>query len=111
MSADDIRVVLVTTPDRDSAVAVARQLVSERLAACGNILPGITSIFRWEGAVQEEAEALLVLKTDGSRLAKLIQRAVELHPYDVPEVIAIPVVDGHRPYLSWVKQSVTEGPE
>ena len=111
MSDDSVRVVLVAMPDHDSAVALARKLVSERLAACGNVLGGITSIFRWEGAVREEEEALLVLKTDASRLADLIPRAVELHPYDVPEVIAIPVADGHRPYLSWVRESVTEGPE
>ncbi len=109
MSAPEIRVVLVTAPDRDTAAGLARVLVEERLAACGNVVPGITSVFRWDGEIQEESEALLILKTEEGQLDRLVSRTVELHPYDVPEVIAIPVDFGHRPYLSWVSESVSEG--
>ncbi len=72
-------------------------------------MPGITSVFRWDGEIQEESEALLILKTEEGQLDRLVSRTVELHPYDVPEVIAIPVDFGHRPYLSWVSESVSEG--
>jgi periplasmic divalent cation tolerance protein len=109
VSAPEIRVVLVTAPDPHTAAGLARVLVEERLAACGNVVPGITSVFRWDGEVQEESEVLLILKTEARQLERLVSRTVELHPYDVPEVIAVPVDFGHRPYLSWVSESVSEG--
>jgi periplasmic divalent cation tolerance protein len=98
----DALVVLVTTPSADQAAALARALVEERLAACGNVIPGLRSIYRWEGQVQDEPEALLVLKTTRSRFEALRERVLALHPYEVPEVIALPVEVGSAPYLAWI---------
>jgi periplasmic divalent cation tolerance protein len=97
----EIRVVLVTAPE-DGAAALGRTLVEEGLVACANVLPGVTSVYRWEGSVQEDSEALIVLKTDGSRIPDLLRRMPELHPYDVPEVLVLDVAAGHPPYLEWV---------
>ncbi len=98
----DALVVLVTTPTPERAAEIARALVEERLAACGNVLPAIRSIYRWEGKVQDEAEALLVLKTTRARLEALRDRVLALHPYEVPEVLALPVEAGSAPYLAWL---------
>jgi periplasmic divalent cation tolerance protein len=98
----DILVVLVTAPSAEKAAELARQLVEERLAACGNVLPGIRSIYRWEGKVQDEPEALLVLKTHRDRFEALRNRVLALHPYQVPEVLALPVEAGNEQYLAWV---------
>lgn len=105
-------VVLVSCPSEAVAVELARALVGERLAACGSILPGIRSIYRWEGAVQDEAELLLLLKTRRDRADALCERVAALHPYQVPEAIALPVVTGLSPYLAWVSDQVdpTESP-
>lgn len=102
---DDARVVLMTTPDRETAERLATMLVEERVAACANILPGVTSVYRWEGAVERDEEILVVLKTPVGRIDMLVDRAVELHPYDVPEVLALPVTEGHGPYVQWVRES------
>ncbi|HSN90860.1 MAG TPA: divalent-cation tolerance protein CutA [Anaeromyxobacteraceae bacterium] len=98
----DALVVLVTAPDAERAAAMARALVEERLAACGNVLPGIRSIYRWEGKVQDDGEALLLLKTTRARFEALRDRVLSLHPYQVPEVIAVPVEAGSAPYLAWI---------
>jgi periplasmic divalent cation tolerance protein len=98
----DALVVLVTAPSPDQAAEIARALVEERLAACGNVVPAIRSIYRWEGKVHEEAEALLVLKTTRGRFEALRDRVLALHPYDVPEVIALPVEAGNAAYLAWI---------
>jgi periplasmic divalent cation tolerance protein len=98
----DAIVVLVTTPTPERAAEIARALVEERLAACGNVLPAIRSIYRWEGKVQDEAEALLVLKTTRARFEALRERVLALHPYQVPEIIALPVEAGSAPYLGWI---------
>ena len=111
LDARDARVVLVTTPDADTARRIARTLVEERHAACGNIVPQITSVFRWQGTVQEEAETLLVLKTSAARLDALAARVTELHPYDVPEVHALPVAEGNQPYLDWLGACLAPGGE
>jgi periplasmic divalent cation tolerance protein len=84
-------VVLVTVPDAETARNLARQLVHERLAACVNIIPGITSIYRWEGAVEETGEVLLVMKTTADRYEALESAIRSRHPYDVPEILALPV--------------------
>lgn len=101
----DALVVLVTAPSPEKAAELARALVEERLAACGNVVPGLRSIYRWQGAVQEETEALLLLKTTRARLDALRARVVALHPYEVPEVLALPVEAGHAPYLAWIADS------
>ncbi len=103
---EEIRVVLMTAPDMDVARELGRRLVEERLAACANIVPGLASIFRWDGEVKEESEVLVVLKTTGAAVDALVERASSLHPYDVPEVLALPVVEGHAPYLDWVRSEV-----
>ncbi len=97
----------MTAPDPEVAAGIARTLVSERLAACGNVIPGLTSIYRWEGVVQEDPETLLVLKTPRERVAALIRRIGELHPYDVPEVLSLPVEEGLPAYLSWVESEAS----
>ena len=99
-------VLLVTTPSADVAAAIARTLVEEGLAACGNVVPGIRSIYRWEGKVQEDAEALLVIKTERRLVPELKLRLGELHPYQVPELLVLPVEDGLPAYLEWVSASV-----
>lgn len=98
----DHLVVFITTPTADVAAQIARALVEERLAACGNVVPGLRSIYRWEGEIHDEAEALLVLKTTRARFEALRERALALHPYEVPEVIALPIEAGSAPYLEWI---------
>ena len=98
----DALVVLVTTPSPERAAEIARALVEERLAACGNVVPGVRSIYRWEGKVHDDAEALLVLKTTRGRLEALRERVLALHPYEVPEVIALPIEAGNARYLAWI---------
>jgi len=104
---ETVQVVLVTAPDADAGSGLARQLVDERLAACANLVAPVRSIYRWEGAVQDDPEVLLVLKTRPERLEALCARVVELHPYDVPEVLALPVTGGSAPYLRWVREETT----
>lgn len=98
----DALVVLVTAPTAEQAVELARVLVDERLAACGNVLAGVRSVYRWEGSVHEDAEALLVLKTTRARFEALRERVIALHPYQVPEVLALPVEAGSAEYLAWI---------
>ncbi|ABS25388.1 divalent-cation tolerance protein CutA [Anaeromyxobacter sp. Fw109-5] len=99
---EDALVVLVTAPSPEQAAELARALVEERLAACGNVVPAVRSIYRWEGKVHDDAEALLVLKTTRGRFEALRERVLALHPYDVPEVLALPVEAGSAPYLAWL---------
>lgn len=103
-------VVLVTTPSADKAAELARTLVEENLAACGNILPSLRSIYRWEGKIHDEPEALLILKTRGELFEALRARVVALHPYQVPEVLRFDVTAGHAPYLQWILDSVRPSP-
>ena len=95
-------VVLSTCKDAEAAATVARALVGEQLAACVNIIPQVRSIYHWEGAVQDDTEALAIIKTTRERYAALAARLVELHAYSVPEIVALPVADGHAPYLAWL---------
>ena len=103
-------VVLVSCPTRAIARRLASRLVEGRLAACVNILSGVDSTFRWQGKTERCREVLLLIKTTRKRLPQLTRSIVKLHPYDVPEVIALPLVAGHRPYLQWIHQSVTGEP-
>ncbi len=98
-----VRVVLVTAPDTDTAARLAGALVEERLAACVNVVPEIRSFYRWEGAVQDDAEVLLVIKSTAERSSALAARVRELHPYDLPEVLELPAVGGSDAYLDWVR--------
>ena len=104
----EVRTVLVTAPDAPLAESMARALVEEKLAACVNVIPGLVSVYRWEGEVQRDQEALMILKTTEPRVAALRERVVQLHPYDVPEVLVLNVVDGHETYLGWIAEAVRE---
>jgi periplasmic divalent cation tolerance protein len=101
-------VVLCTVPNVEAAEALAEALVGESLAACVNILGEIRSIYRWKGAVERDSEHLCVIKTTRDAFEALRARIVSLHPYEVPEVIALPVVAGHEPYVEWLLGAVTE---
>jgi periplasmic divalent cation tolerance protein len=98
----DALVVLVTAPDTEVAASLARAMVAEGLAACGNLVPGLRSIYRWQGEICDEAEVLILFKTRAGRFAALRDRIEALHPYDCPEVIALPVVGGSAAYLQWI---------
>ena len=100
-------VVFVTAPNQDAAAGIARTVVDERLAACGNVLPGIRSIYRWQGEVHDEPEVMLVLKTRAGLFESLRGRILELHSYDVPEIIALPIEAGHGPYLDWILENTS----
>ncbi|BDG08289.1 divalent-cation tolerance protein CutA [Anaeromyxobacter paludicola] len=102
----DALAVIVTAPTADKAAELARTLVEERLAACGNVLPGVRSIYRWEGKVADEPEVLLVLKTSRELFPRLRDRVLALHPYQVPEVIALRVEGGSAAYLRWIEESL-----
>ena len=104
----DERVVYVTVGKLDEAEQIARTLVDEQLVACVNLIPQVRSFYRWEGAVQDDAEILLIIKTIEAHLATLEARIRQLHSYDVPEFIALPISEGSQPYLSWLADSVLE---
>ena len=98
-------VTLCTVPDRESGERIAHALVEERLAACVNLVPGLTSVYRWQGKVEKEAECLLIIKTGVSRFNVLKQRIKALHPGEMPEIIALPIIHGSREYLDWITES------
>ena len=98
----DALIALCTCPDAATAERIARALVDERLAACVNRLSGVESMYRWNGAVQVDEEVLLMIKTTRARYAALEERIVALHPYEVPEVIAVRIGEGYAPYLAWI---------
>ena len=100
--ARDALVVLVTCPDEPTAAAIARTVVEEGLAACVNVSGEIRSIYRWRGNVEEAGERLLLVKARADALEALARRILDLHPYEVPEILALPVALGHRPYLDWL---------
>ncbi|MEJ2502011.1 MAG: divalent-cation tolerance protein CutA [Gemmatimonadota bacterium] len=109
-AAGGTRLVFVTGPDPETATRLVRTLVEEGVAACGNILPGIRSVYRWQGRVEEEAEALVLFKTTAAGAERLVHRIPELHPYDVPEVLVVDVEAGYAPYLQWVAENVSPQP-
>lgn len=103
-----ILAVLCTCPDAAVARKLAAGLVERRLAACVNVLPGIRSIYRWQGRVQEDGEVLLVIKAPENRYEALQDWLLEQHPYDVPEIIALPIGRGLPAYLEWVVQETSK---
>ncbi len=102
--AQEFCVALITTPSLDNAQQLARILVSEHLAACCNVVPAVYSYFSWKDALHEAQEALIIVKTHRNLLAALEQRVSELHPYDVPEIIALPLEASAEPYLKWLHE-------
>jgi periplasmic divalent cation tolerance protein len=98
----DALLVFTTLPTADKAAEVAKLLVEERLAACANLLPAVRSIYHWQGKLHDENEVLVLLKTRAEHLERLKLRILELHPYELPEVLAVPVEAGYQPYLEWL---------
>jgi periplasmic divalent cation tolerance protein len=110
MSKAQYAVVLVTAPDQETARKISRAVVEQRAAACANLLPAVESIYRWEGAVQADQEVLILFKTRLSLVDdQLIPLIKENHPYQVPEIIALPITEGSGDYLDWIRES-TEKP-
>jgi periplasmic divalent cation tolerance protein len=106
-SGSDVVLVLTTLGADADASDLVRTLVDERLAACANVLPVMTSIYRWKGAVEQDREQQIVLKTTAERLDRLQARLKELHPYELPEFIVLPASSGSAAYLAWVRDSVS----
>jgi periplasmic divalent cation tolerance protein len=100
-------IVLITAPSAEEAARIAEPLVSERLAACVNIVGGVTSIYRWQGEVTRDNETLMIVKTTDERYDELERRVKELHSYTTPEVIAIKIERGSPDYLHWLRESTT----
>jgi periplasmic divalent cation tolerance protein len=98
-------ITFTTCKDRKQATAIARALVEEKLAACVNVVPGLLSIYRWEGKVEKAREVLLVIKSRKALTKRLIARVRALHSYEVPEVVTVPIADGNPAYLRWVRAS------
>jgi periplasmic divalent cation tolerance protein len=98
----------VTCPSREEALAIARALVGERLVACGNVLPGMATIYRWEGAVHEAEEVVLILKTRSELTQRVTDRVRALHSYSCPCVAVLPVASGNPAYLSWIRAETSE---
>ncbi|TVQ91590.1 MAG: divalent-cation tolerance protein CutA [Chromatiaceae bacterium] len=105
---DEALLVLCTCPDQASAEAIAADLVQSRLAACVNLLPGLTSVYRWEDQVEQASEVMLLIKTTAARVEALTNQVQQAHPYDLPEIIALPIADGLTPYLEWIHQCTRE---
>ncbi len=101
-------VVLITTPKGEGR-RIAKSIVDKRLAACVNVVDGITSFYWWKGEIQEDSEELLIVKTRSDVLEKLISEVKKIHPYTVPEIIALPIIHGNSDYLKWIDDEVTLG--
>ena len=98
-------VIFITAKDYDEATKISQSLVDNKLIACANIVSSVKSFFWWEGKVDEASEVLLILKTKKSLFKKIEKAVTTLHSYEVPEIIALPIIEGHRPYLKWVNES------
>lgn len=107
VSSGKVLIVFITTSNRREAVRIAEAAVGKQLAACANLVPSITSIFRWKGRVQRSRETLLMLKTSARRYPALEKLVHSMHSYEVPEIIAVPVEHGLRPYLGWIRSETS----
>ena len=103
-----LALVLTTVPSPEAGETLVRNLLEERLVACGSLVPGLISLFRWEGRLEREAETLLVLKTPRERVEPLLARIEALHPYELPELLAVPVEAASHAYCRWVRQETLE---
>jgi periplasmic divalent cation tolerance protein len=104
---DEVILVITNLPDRAAAVKLAQALVERRLAACVNVLAECTSVYRWKGVVENTAEVPVLIKTRAARYEEVEGAIRELHPYELPEIIAVPVSRGHDEYLQWVADETT----
>ena len=104
---DRLVVVLTTVPNEARGSEIAKVLVSERLAACVNIVPAIRSIYRWKGQVEDESEALMIAKVTSQGFERYRKRLLELHPYEVAEIVALEAAAVNQAYLEWVVSSIT----
>jgi periplasmic divalent cation tolerance protein len=102
----DVVLILTTVPDDELGESIGRTLVEERLAACVNVLPPMTSIYRWRGGVERDTERQMIVKTTRERVAPVRARLTELHSYELPEFLVLTVSDGSAAYLEWVALSV-----
>ena len=102
MNKSSHQIVLCTCPDPETANNIATALVEDGIAACVNIQPSITSVYRWQGKTETTSESLMIIKSPAENYSDIEKRIVELHPYELPEVIAVPIVAGLEPYLSWL---------
>ena len=103
-SAGQVLVILVTTVNQEEAVRIGKEMVNAKLAACANVIPGIQSIYRWNGKVVQEEEALLILKSVKARYRALEKAIKTMHAYEIPEIIALPVKEGFNQYIGWVNR-------
>ena len=108
MTASEAVVVLITFPPDADVRRFASTLVGEGCAACVNILPDVESIYRWQGRVERARERQLIVKTQKARVGRLRRRVGDLHPYDTPELVVLPVVDGDPRYLAWIAEATGE---
>ena len=102
----EFRIVFCTCPNMGAAEAIAKRLVGDSLAACVNMVPGLKSVFLWEGAVETDEEVLLIIKTEASRYPALESAVVDAHPYELPEIVCVPIVAGLSGYLTWIHDAV-----
>ncbi len=101
----DTVILYCTCPDDGVAATIARHIVECGLAGCVNRVPGLTSVYKWEGELKTGTEVLLLIKTAGDRVEALTAELLRIHPYELPEIIVVPVTGGHQPYLDWIRQS------
>ena len=101
-------VVYITAPNEEEGAKIARLLVEERLAGCVNIVPEIRSIYSWQGKIEDEKEVLLIVKTRFKLFTALKSKVLKMHSYSVPEIIALPIVDGSEEYIKWLKEVTTQ---
>jgi len=104
-TANNLRIVFVMAGNEDEAAKIARALVEERLAPCVNILGPVRSVYRWRGAIESEREYLLVIKSHARLYSRVERKVRELHSYEVPEIIAVAIAQGSKPYLDWLIES------
>ncbi|MFV1997903.1 MAG: divalent-cation tolerance protein CutA [Acidiferrobacterales bacterium] len=102
MNKSSHQIVLCTCPDPETATKIAKVLVDDGLAACVNIQPSVASVYRWQGKTETATESLMIIKSLAENYSQIEKKIVELHPYELPEVIAVPIVAGLKPYLAWL---------
>lgn len=103
----DYRMVFCSCPSYEIGQEIATKIVEAKLAACVNIIPGLTSIYSWEGKIETSSEVLLLIKTTEKVYSQLEKSLIHLHPYDCPEIIGVPIEQGNKGYLEWIKQAIS----